>query len=250
VSLPLAGRTVVVTRATAQAGTLAAVLRAAGAEVVEVPSIEIAEPADGGAGLLAALGHLEPYDWLVVTSANGAVRLVEALAGRPPSPVRVAAVGPGTAAALLQGGIVADLVPERFVAEGLVDAFPAGPGSVLVAQAEAARPVLAEGLRAKGWHVEVVVAYRTLPARPGPGLVAAAAAADAITFTSGSTVTGYLAVAGAEAVPPIVACIGPVTADVARTAGLDVTVVAAEHSLEGLVSALVGALAGTDRGGR
>jgi uroporphyrinogen-III synthase len=249
VSSPLAGRTVVVTRSTEQAGGLSGRLRVAGADVIEVPTIEIVEPADGGAGLRAALVEPGRYDWLVVTSVNGAGRLASALAGRPRTSARIAVVGPGTATALRDAGVEADLVPERFVAEGLLDAFPSGPGRVLVAQAEAARPVLVEGLRAKGWQVDAVVAYRTRPARPDDGLVEAAATADAIVFTSGSTVTGYLAAAGAQGMPPVVACIGPVTAEVARSVGVRVTVVAVEHTLDGLVSALIGVLPSTDSGG-
>ena len=105
--------------------------------------------------------------------------------------------------------------------------------------------MLPAGLRAKGWQVEVVEAYRTEPARPDPAALAAAAGADAITFTSSSTVTNYLAVAGHGSVPPFVACIGPVTADTARAAGLQVDVVADEHSIEGLVAALLEGLAAT-----
>jgi uroporphyrinogen-III synthase len=134
-------------------------------------------------------------------------------------------------------------VPDRFVAEGLLAVFPPGPGRVLLPQAEAARPVLADGLVAAGWTVDAVVAYRTVPAEAAPALVERARGADAITFTSGSTVSGYLAAAGPGAVPAVVACIGPVTADAATAAGIPVTAVAAEHTIEGLVAALETALA-------
>jgi len=153
---------------------------------------------------------------------------------------QVAAVGPGTAGALAARGVIADLVPASAVAEALVEAFPAGAGRVLLPQAAAARPVLADGLRAKGWTVEVVEAYRTVPARPTDDALAAAAKADAIAFTSSSTVTSWLAL-GAT-LPPVVACIGPVTAATAATHGVPVTVVATEHTVDGLVNALVGAL--------
>jgi uroporphyrinogen III methyltransferase/synthase len=168
-------------------------------------------------------------------------------------PACIAAVGPGTAAALAEHGLVADLVPPQAVAESLVAAFPGpgpgpGPGrsggSVLIPQAAGARPVLAAGLRARGWDVEVVEAYRTEPACPSPAALAAAAGADAVAFTSSSTVTNYLAAAGADHVPPVVACIGPVTAATARDSGLHVATVAAEHTVDGLVAALVGALVG------
>lgn len=237
---PLAGRTVVVTRAAEQAGPLAERLTALGAVVVELPVIAVAEPSDGGAALAKAVADLARYDWAVVTSANGAERLADA-AGPWPDGVRLAAVGPGTAAALAARGLASDLVAERSVAEGLVEVFPPGPGRVLAVQAEQARPVLADGLRAKGWTVDAVVAYRTVAANPAPELLERAAAADAVTFTSGSTVRAYLA-AGTR-VPPVVVTIGPVTSDVARAAGLVVRREASPHSLDGLVEAVVDALA-------
>jgi uroporphyrinogen-III synthase len=142
--------------------------------------------------------------------------------------------------------VAADLVPDEAVGEALVDAFPPPPddrpGRVLVAQAADARPVVAEGLRAAGWGVEAVEAYRTVAVEPDPAVLAAADAADAVTFTASSNVTAYLAAAGAGAVPPVVVCIGPVTAATARDAGLPVTAVADPHTVEGLLTALVGAL--------
>jgi uroporphyrinogen III methyltransferase/synthase len=240
---PLFGRRVVVTRARAQASTLVDKLTALGAETVELPTIEIAEPADGGAALAAAAARLAGYAWVVFTSVNAVDRLFEHLRdARAFGPARVAAVGPGTAAALAARGVVADLQPATAVAEALAEAFPTGAGPVLLPQAAAARPVLAEGLLAKGWRVEVVEAYRTAPARPSDEALAAAAKADAIAFTSSSTVTSWLALAGADALPPVVACIGPVTAATAAEHGVPVTVVAAEHTVDGLVSALVTAL--------
>ena len=235
----LFGRRVVVTRARAQASSLVEKLRALGAETIELPTIEIAEPADGGAALRAAAPAA--YDWVVLTSVNAVERTFAGLRdARAFGAAQVAAVGPGTAGALAARGVVADLVPESAVAEALVEAFPAGAGRVLLPQAAAARPVLAEGLRAKGWTVDAVEAYRTVPARPGEEALAAAAKADAIAFTSSSTVTSWLAL-GAT-LPPVVACIGPVTAATAAEHGVPVTVVATEHSVEGLVDALVGAL--------
>ena len=136
-------------------------------------------------------------------------------------------------------------MPDRFVAEGLVEAFPdppAGGGRVLLAQAEAARPVLADGLRARGWDVSTVVAYRTVPVTPPPELVQAAAAADAIAFTSGSTVDGYVRAAGVGAVPSVVVAIGPVTSAAVAAHGLEVAAEADPHSLAGLVEATVAAL--------
>ena len=240
---PLFGRTVVVTRARAQASELVAKLSALGAETVEVPTIEITDPHDGGEALRAAAGRLGGYDWVVFTSVNAVDRLFRWVRdARAFGGAQVAAIGPGTAAALAARGVVADLQPATAVAEALVGSFPAGGGRVLLPQAAAARPVLEEGLRAKGWDVEVVHAYRTVVARPTDEALAAAAKADAIAFTSSSTVTSWLAVAGAGALPPVVACIGPVTAGTAAEHGMPVTVVADEHTVDGLVGALVAAL--------
>jgi uroporphyrinogen III methyltransferase/synthase len=245
---PLFGRRVVVTRAREQASDLAVRLRALGADAVEVPAIEIADPADGGAALRAAARATAGgrYQWVALTSANGARRFLACLRdARDLGGVQVAAIGPGTADALRAGNVDADLVPDRFVAEALVEAFPPAPGEggrVLLARAEVARDILPDGLRAKGWEVDVVDAYRTVRASTDPGTLAAAATADAITFTSSSTVVRYLEVAGRDRVPEVVACIGPVTAATARAEGLRVTVEAEVHTINGLVDALVHAL--------
>ena len=239
-SRPLFGRRVVVTRARHQASGLVERLRAVGAETVEVPTIEIADPDDGGDALRTAAAHVRDYDWVCFTSPNAVERFFASFHdARAFGDVRVAAVGPGTANALAAAGIVADLVPERSLAEGLVATFPHGPGRVLLPQAAGARPVLADGLTAKGWTVTVAHAYRTVPATPSADLLASAAKADAIAFTSASTVTSYLAAAGATAIPPVVACIGPVTATAAEAEGLTVTATATDHTLDGLVAALV-----------
>lgn len=233
---PLAGRRVVMTRPIERAGALAGMLRDAGAEVIELPLITIAEPADGGVELREALADVSRYDWLVVTSPSGATRVAAAVSSPRPSGPRVAAVGTGTAAALRTA---VDLVPQRQVAEGLLEVFPSGPGRVLLAQAEAARPVLAEGLRAKGWEVDAVVAYRTLetpPADPTEAL-----GADAVVFASGSQARAWRNTIGTRT-PPVVVTIGPVSAAAAADAGLQVTAVADDHSLDGLVKALAQAL--------
>ena len=234
---PLFGKRVVVTRARAQSSSLLARLRELGADAVEVPAIRIEEPADGGAALADAAARLADHDWVVVTSPNGARRLLAACRdARAFGTARVAAIGPGTADALAVGNVVADLVPERFVAEGLLEVFPDGPGRVLLARAAEARDVLPDGLRAKGWEVEVVEAYRTVLGEPTADERAAVAAADAVTFTSSSTVRNFLAVC--DVVPPVVACIGPITAATARELGLTVDVEADVHTVDGLLTAL------------
>jgi len=243
---PLFGRTVVVTRARDQASGLVARLTGLGAATVEVPAIAIGEPADGGAALADAVDRLADggYDWVVVTSPNGARRLLAALAAagrdaRALGGTRLAAIGPGTADALAAAALVPDLVPARFVAESLVDEFPAGEGRVLLARAAVARDILPEGLAAKGWTVDVVEAYRTAAVALDERRAAAVAAADVVTFTSSSTVTNFLDALGDRPVPPTVAAIGPVTAGTARDRGLRVDVEAPVHTIDGLVDALV-----------
>ncbi len=234
---PLFGKTVVVTRARAQSSSLLASLRELGADTVEIPAIRIDEPSDGGAGLRSAVEDLATYDWVVVTSPNGARRLLAACRdARSFGAAKVAAIGPGTAEALAEGNVVADLVPERFVAEGLLDVFADGPGRVLLPRAAEARDVLPEGLRDRGWEVDVVEAYRTVQGRPSDDDLARAAAADIVTFTSSSTVRNFLAVC--DTVPPVVACIGPITAATARDHGLTVDVEADVHTIDGLLTAL------------
>jgi uroporphyrinogen III methyltransferase/synthase len=237
---PLFGRRVVVTRTRQQASQLASALREAGAEPIEVPVIEVVDPVDGGAALQTAASRLADYDWIVVTSPNGAGRLLDAVHdARAFGPARVAAIGPGTAAALAAGNVRADLVPDRFVAEALLDALPPGPGRLLLARAEVAREVLPDGLRARGWDVDVVAAYRTVPVAIDDAQRTAVASADIVTFTSSSTVDHAVAAFGTDGLPATVACIGPVTAGGARAHGLTVAVEAPVHTVHGLVAALV-----------
>jgi uroporphyrinogen III methyltransferase/synthase len=242
-SRPLFGRRIVVTRARDQASSLVARLRELGAEPVEVPAIEVHDAADGGAALTEAASRVRSYDWVVLTSANGATRLLGELRdARELGGVRVAAIGPGTADALRAGNVVADLIPERFVAEGLLEVFPAPPptgGRVLLARAEVARDVLPDGLRAAGWTVDVVGAYRTLAAELTPAQLESATAADMVTFTSSSTVDRFVGAVGVDRVPPLVASIGPVTSATARDHGLVVDIEATEHTVPGLVAAIV-----------
>ena len=247
---PLFGRRVVVTRAREQASGLRARLVELGAEVIELPAIET-RPLD------FELPDLDRYGWLVLTSANGAGAFFErglharGLDARALAGVRVAVIGPGTAAAVERFGVRADLVPERFVAESLVAAFPPprAPGErVLLARAEQARDVLPEGLTRLGYEVDVVPVYRTVTAEPDPDDLERVrrGAVDAVTFTSSSTVQNFCRIVGpfptGEAGPAVVS-IGPVTSAAANEAGLTVTVEADPHDIDGLVAAVLGALA-------
>lgn len=235
---PLTGTTVVVTRARHQAADLADALAVAGARVIEVPVIEVALPAGDGAALAQAAAQVAEHQWVAFTSANAVTRFLPLLRdARSLAGIGVAAVGAATATALAERGVAADLVAEPATADGLVAAFPPGPGRVLFPRAAEGRDTLPVGLRAKGWQVDEVVAYRTVPAPPPPPEVAAAlAGADVVTFASPSAVRAYLDLG--LPVPPVVACIGPVTAAAARKAGLEVAVEAAVPSAAGLVAAL------------
>ena len=250
-SLPLFGRRVVVTRSRAQAPGLAARLRDLGARPIEVPAIRIGPPSDGGEGLRRAVYALRDgaYGWVVFTSANAVDALMELVPdARVLSDVCVAAVGPATAEALRRYRVVADLVPDRQIADSLLEAFPDPPGpagsGVLFPRAAEGRDVLPLGLGAAGWDVDLVEAYRTVREPAPPEVLSAVESAEAVCFTSSSTVTGFLAACGVDRVPPVVVCIGPTTASTAAEAGLRVDAVAARHTVEGLVDALVGVLAG------
>lgn len=243
---PLFGRTVVVTRARHQAPELVRRLEAAGAQVLVVPTIAVAGPGDGGAGMERAAAHLRSYAWVVFTSANAVDRFMPLLRdARAFGAAHVAAIGQATADALARSGVVADLVPSRASAEGLLEVFPDPPdggGTVLLPRAAVAREVLPDGLRRRGWDVEVVEAYRTQSVTPPRSVLDQVAAADAVAFASGSSVTSFVAAAGTRSLPPVVVCIGPVTADAARQGGLPVTAVAARATVEALVDAVAGAL--------
>ena len=235
--IPLIGRTVVVTRATDQAGSLSTALADHGAKVVELPVVSIEESADGGEALSAALARADRYDWIVVTSPNGARRVADRLAR--PTMARLAAIGPKTAQPLLEAGHPVDLIPDRAVAEGLLEAFPPsdGTGRVLLARAETARHVLPDGLRDAGWEVDVVVAYRNVIPDVDPEIREQARSAALVTFTAQSTVRRYHDLAGGPT-PVTAACIGPISAAVARQLGF--TVVEAEpHSVAGLVDSVL-----------
>jgi uroporphyrinogen III methyltransferase / synthase len=235
---PLTGLSVAVTRARAQASGLAGRLRALGAEVVEAPAIAI-EP------LPVTMPDAREYDLLCVTSPNGATRLLEevrdarALAGPT-----IAAIGPGTARALREGGIEPDVVPERAIAESLVEALRDVPVTrALIARAQEARDVLEDALRERGATVDVLALYRTVAAPLDDAARAAVDGADYVTFTSASSVRHVLD-AGATLQGPRLVSIGPVTSAMLREHGLDPRVEAAEHTPDGLVAALVADVAG------
>jgi uroporphyrinogen III methyltransferase / synthase len=264
---PLLGRTVAVTRARAQASELARGLERLGARVVQAPAIRVralpGPPLDPS-----------PYDLICVTSPNGVEALFERLAAggrdaRSLARAKIAAIGPGTARALQAHGVSADIVPERFVAEGLVEALDGiGVERALIARAVSAREVLPDALRERGAQVDVLDLYDTIAEPLTPEALAAARTADYITFTSSSTVRYFLQAAAASAdpasadragadragaglgeeandsphrLPPSVrvVSIGPATSATLREHGLEPDVEAERHDIVGMIDALL-----------
>jgi uroporphyrinogen III methyltransferase / synthase len=244
---PLHGRRVVVTRARAQASSFARTLRELGADVVELPAIRI-EPRIESQEVRDAVPRLGDYSLVCLTSPNGVHLLFEAMQevgvdARALAGATVAAIGPGTARALAQHGIVADVLPERFVAEALVEALAdveVEGKRVLVARAAEARDVLPDALRERGAEVDVVTLYETVRETPEESEVERAREADYVTFTSSSTVTNLLEALG-DRFPKTarVISIGPVTSETARAVGLEVAVEAERHDIDGLLDALL-----------
>jgi len=244
---PLHGRRVVVTRARAQASGLARTLAALGADVVELPAIRI-QPRIDAEEVRRAVDDIYTYALVCLTSPNGVHLLFEAMAGvgrdaRALSNATVAAIGPGTAAALREHGVIADVVPEESVAEALVEALgetEVEGRPVLVARAAEAREVLPDALRGRGAEVDVVTLYETVAENPDEQAIEAAGEADYVTFTSSSTVRNFVAAVG-ESFPhgARVVSIGPITTTAARDAGLEVHVEAERHDIDGLVEALL-----------
>jgi uroporphyrinogen-III synthase len=255
--LPLAGRAILVTRARHQAGKLADALRAEGAEVIEIPAIEIVPP-ESYAPLDAALNNLSQVRWLIVTSANTVAVLRERAAALGLAPavfsnLQIAAVGSATAQALRDFGLEPSVTPREYVAESLIEALGTRTADqrVLLARAAIARDVIPDALRTQGALVDIIDAYRTvIPSdsiarirtlfAPGNRLP------DAATFTSSSTVTNFLALlhaAGIDRAASMQAIsIGPVTSATLRENHWEPAAEADPHDLSGLVAATIRAL--------
>jgi uroporphyrinogen III methyltransferase / synthase len=244
---PLFGLRVLVTRARAQASGLAATLAALGADVVELPAIRVV-PRTDSPEVRDAVAAIHTYALVCLTSPNGVRFLFEALdaAGldtRALANATVAAIGPGTARALAARGIRADIVPERSVAEALVESLAdvdVADRPVLVARAAEARDVLPEALRERRAKVDVVALYETVAEEPDAEAADSARSADYLTFTSSSTVRNLVAAIGSDLPRSArVVSIGPVTSEAVREAGLDVDAEADPHDPDGLVEALL-----------
>jgi len=248
-SRPLAGRSVVVTRARAQASELSRRLVQLGAEVIELPVIRIS-PLDDPPHLDEIMDRISAYRMLVLTSVNGVECLFARLAERGldaraiDRDARIVAIGPATAVRLAARGLRADLVPEQFVAEGILAALAGADLAgvrALVARARGARAVLVDGLAAAGATVDELELYEAVVEAPDPAQIDRALAADYVTFTATSTVTRFVELVGAERAagfPGRTVSIGPITSQALRAAGLAVHAEADPHTIPGLVDAL------------
>lgn len=250
---PLAGQRVLVTRPAHQSADFMDALRALGAEPIAFPTIEIAPIADTGPldeaiGRIIARSAEEQYHWLVLTSTNGVAAFWERLmaAGRDAralAGIKIAAIGPATAAAFGERSIIPDLVPEIYTAEGILAAFdelgPVAGQRFLLARADIARRALTKGLIDRGAQVDEIASYRTVPVSGG----SLPPTADIVTFTSSSTVQGYVNCLAGRVPAEVLAnhrvvCIGPITAGTAQELGVPVSAVAEEYTIPGLLAVL------------
>ena len=250
--LPLFGKRIAITRAREQAGGLREELAALGAEVIEIPTIEI-RPPDSWEALDAAIRRLEEFDYLLVTSANGVRSFLARLAAsghdvRALSGLTIGAIGPATAAEFARTGVKVDLLPTEYVAEGLLAALgdrDLRGKAFLIPRARAARDVVPRVLKERGARVEVVEAYQTVMPELSRDDMARLLTPppDAITFTSSSTATNFAKLVGEDHLARtlegvVIASIGPVTSATLRRLGLTVTLEARESTMEGLVRAI------------
>lgn len=255
---PLFGKRILVTRARAQASKLTAALEALGADCLEAPAIQLQDPQDGFAALDAAIQQIDAYKWLIFTSANGVEYFFRRLkaAGkdsRALAQAKLCAIGSATAAKLAAYGLLADVVPGEFRAEGVVEALKdqlQQGDKVLLPRAAEAREILPQELTKLGAQVDVAPAYETVAGEIDQQKLAEqlqAGEIDVVTFTSSSTVTNLLKLLGPDAKRLLaqvkLAAIGPITAETCAKNGLQVDVQAAEYTIPGLVEAVKEAFA-------
>lgn len=250
--LPLFGKRIVITRAREQAGVLRDSLAALGAEAIEIPTIEI-RPPDSWEPLDSAIGRLEEFQYLLVTSANGVRNFLARLAAsgrdvRALHGLTIGAIGPATAAEFARTGVKVDLLPKEYVAEGLLAALgdrDLRGKAFLIPRAKVARDVVPRVLEERGARVEVVEAYQTVTSKISPDELKQLLAPkpDAITFTSSSTVTNFAKLVGEDRLQETlrdvaITSIGPVTSQTLRKLGLTVALEARVSTMEGLVRSI------------
>jgi len=244
----LRDKRVLVTRAIGQNTKLSQQLASVGAVPVEFPTIQIGPPADP-TPLNTAIANLGNYQWLILTSANGVKYFWQHLLATGKNAtdlqhMRIAAIGPATAAEIRARGLAIDVIPAEHMAEMLVAAMPHVTGQrMLFPTADIARDALVDGLAANGAIVERVTAYQNTPVTDPGDLPKLLPTLDVLTFTSASTARNFVNLLQPEKPTTaigsaIVACIGPVTADAAADAGLPVHVIAETYTIPGLVEAL------------
>ena len=239
----LFGKKIVVTRTRQQASKLSMQLENLGAEVLEFPTIKIAAPSDNFKSLDAAISNIKNFAWIIFTSANGVENFFERLKlfkmdARALSNSKIAVIGSATAEKLSSYGIIADIIPEKFCAESLIDAlknYVAGK-NILIARAEVAREILPRELENFGANVTIAAAYKTVPADAEKINFAEV---DLVTFTSSSTVENFVKAAGIEILPKIKsAAIGTITAQTLKNFGVTADIIAKEFTIAGLVDAI------------
>lgn len=240
---------ILITRARAQADEFAEKLRSAGFEPIYFPVIDI-QPVENNLALERALSKLNCYEWIVFTSVNAVDVVFDAFAPlllQEDRCVKFAAIGPKTAEGLKARGIVPDFVPEEYVAEAILPGLGDLLGKwVLLPRAEIARKALPEAIFNAGGVPHEITVYKTLPTQPNlEGLLALHEGVDVITFTSQSTVMNFIAIAEKNGLDPrnlpndpVFACIGPITGQAAKEAGLSDIVIAKEYTTDGLLAAL------------
>lgn len=253
-SKPLRGKKILITRARDQSKEFAAQLKKWGAEVIELPTIEIVPPSSWKA-LDRAITRLQSYDWILFTSANGVAFFFQRLREkgmnrRSLSGLKMGAIGPATAQSLKQRGFRVDYIPQTFIAESILRGFKKmgiQGKQILLARAQKARDLLPEGLKAMGAKVDVAQAYRTIKPKGGTARlrrVLKNKEVDVITFTSSSTVNHFVDLLKKEDLKKllkgvVIACIGPVTARTARKAGLKVHIQPKEYTIPALTQAII-----------
>jgi uroporphyrinogen III methyltransferase/synthase len=250
---PLSGKKILITRARDQAAVFSSSLRDLGAEVIELPTIEIVPPASWK-GLDRGIEQIASYDWLIFTSANGVnffwQRWKERNNDRLPPSLKICAIGPATAYTLIEKGIQVHYTPKEFVAEAILKGFEKSAlkgKRILLARAKEARDVLPEGLRKMGAKVDVVETYRTVKPKGGSKKLKELlmkGKVDAITFTSSSTVNHFAELLKKEDLHALlknttIACIGPITARTAKNWKMRVQIQPKEYTIPALTQAIV-----------
>jgi len=250
---PLTGKKILITRARDQAAVFASSLKDLGAEVIELPTIEVVPPVSSK-GLDRAIDQIDSYDWLIFTSANGVNffwrRWKERGKDHLPPSLKICAIGPATAYQLMEKGIEVHYTPKEFIAEAILKGFEKSMlkgKRVLLARAKEARDVLPEGLKRMGARVDVVEVYRTLKPKGGAKALRELLRkrkVNAITFTSSSTVNHFAELLKEEDLQNllsgiVIACIGPITARTAKNWRMRVHIQPKEYTIPALTQAIV-----------